>query len=511
MNAATIKHAFSKAEDYSIWSVPDLSVLNAGRREPVAMPSDLFGPAWQVLCDVGEGTCTPVDYPGIAFLVACASLIGGKRKVRPYATSPWCEPCILWAGVVGDPSSRKSPALDVVTAPLREIEKDQAEQHKEDRRVWEEASEHAKASRKYWQDAVAKAVKDGSPRPPMPVDAYDPAEPVRRRAMIMDATPEAVGSILEGNPQGTLHFRDELAGWLQSFDRYSPGGREFWLEAYGGRPFVIDRKGAKGPLTIPFNGVSVLGGIQPSKMAAALLSSPDDGLVARFLWAWPNKLSEVRRPRQSADLRALENAYRRLEALGWGTDAEGRQTAITLPLSPRAADIFERWEQDNAGVDEDAAALFKSFVGKMNGAVLRLALVAEYVRWAWHGGAEPSEVSEDALIAAAGFCDDYCKPMAERVYGDAALPPVERNAAVLARYIKRQGFRTINKRTLKRSPHKSSLPGLREAQAMDAAVDHLVDAGWLNPAPTREGTAPGRRSEDYTVNPAVHGGDNGVA
>lgn len=109
------------------------------------------------------------------------------------------------------------------------------------------------------------------------------ADAIRRRRQLMDATPEAVGAILAGNPQGTLHFRDELAGWLMSFDRYSPGGREFWLEAYGGRRFVIDRKGsAKGPITIPFNGVSVCGGIQPAKLADALLASPDDGLVARL-------------------------------------------------------------------------------------------------------------------------------------------------------------------------------------------------------------------------------------
>mgnify|MGYP001281818432 CR=1 FL=1 len=505
MTAATIKHAFDKAKTFNTWALPDMSVLSAGRRAPVPLPTDLVGPAWQVLVDIAEGTCTPVDYPALAFLTSCASLIGGKRKIRPYATSSWAEPCILWCGVVGDPSARKSPALDAVTGPLREIERDDAEQHKIAIHQWQEKSEFAKATKRSWQQAVEKAVKDGSPKPSMPMDAHDAEEPVRRRTMIMDATPEAVGAILEGNPQGTLHFRDELAGWLTSFDRYSPGGREFWLEAYGGRPFVIDRKGAKGPLTIPFNGVSVLGGIQPAKMAAALLTSPDDGLVARFLWAWPDKLGHVSRPRRAADMSALENAYRRLDSLGWGKDADGRDVAIVVPLSASAADIFERWEQDNATVDEDAASLFKSFVGKMNGAVLRLALVAEFVRWAWAGGAEPSEISADSLIAAAEFVDDYAKPMAERVYGDAALPVVERNAAVLARYIRREGFRTINKRTLKQSPHKSRLPGLRDAQAMDAAVEHLVDAAWLNPTPSRDGGTRGRQTLDYAVNPAVHG------
>lgn len=500
-----IQRAFEGAQNVNLWSVPDMSVLNAGRRSPVPMPSDLLGPAWPLLSAIAEGTCTPVDYPALGFLSACASLIGGKRKVRPYSTAAWAEPCILWVGVVGDPSSRKSPALEAITGPLREIESDHADMHRLAIREWQERDERAKASRKAWQEEVTKAVKDSAPTPAMPDDAAEPVEPVRRRTLIMDATPEALGPILQGNPQGTLHFRDELAGWLQSFDRYSPGGREFWLEAYGGRPFVIDRKSlVKGPISIPFNGVSVCGGIQPDKLASALLSSPDDGLVARFLWAWPDKLGTVGRPRIAADMGALANAYRRLDSLSWAVDPDGRQTAMTLPLSDAAADIFERWEQDNAGVDENASSLFKSFVGKMNGVVLRLALVSEFIRWAWGNGAEPVEVSADALIAAATWVDDYAKPMAERVYGDAALPAVERHAATLAKYIRRQGFREINKRTLKQSPHKSALPGLRDAAIMDAAVECLVDAGWLLPHHSRDG-GPGQPKLDYLVNPAVLG------
>jgi putative DNA primase/helicase len=504
MTAARLREAFDRAETHSIWSVPDMTVLNAGRRAPVPMPSELLGPAWQLLAAIAEGTCAPIDYPATAFLSSCASLIGGKRRVKPYATSAWSEPSILWVGVVGDPSSRKSPALDAITGALRDIERDNAENHKLAIRDWQEKDERAKASKKAWQESVAKAVKEGMRTPALPDDAVEPAEPVRRRTLIMDATPEAVGSILEGNPQGTLHFRDELAGWLTSFERYSPGGREFWLEAYGGRPFVIDRKGAaKGPLTIPFNGVSVCGGIQPAKLADTLLNAPDDGLVARFLWAWPDKLGVIRRPRAAADMVALENAYRRLESLSWGLDGDGRQTSITLPLSDRAADIFEQWEQDNNSVDEHASTLFKSFVGKMNGAVLRLALVGEFIRWAWSGGAEPATVSADALIAAAAWVDDYAKPMAERVYGDAALPVAERNAAILAKYIRKSSLRSINKRELRRSPHKSSLPSLRDNQAMDATIELLIDAGWLMASPTREGGGPGRERQDYTVNPAV--------
>lgn len=506
MTAAAMKEAFANAEPINLWAAPDRSILNGGRRDPAPMPSGLFGPAWPLMQAIAEGVCTPVDYPAAGFLAACASLVGGKRSVRPYSTARWAEPCILWIGVVGDPSARKSPALDAVTGPLRALESDHAELHKESLREWREKSEVAKAEKKGWQDSVAKALKDGVPVPAMPTGADEPEEPVRRRTLIMDATPEAVGSILAGNPQGTLHFRDELAGWLTSFDRYSPGGREFWLEAYGGRPFVIDRKGAAGPLTIPFNGVSVCGGIQPSKLATALLDAPDDGLVPRFLWAWPEKLGFVRRPKQAADIGALDAAYHRLEAVQWGRDADGRPCGAILPLADDAADLFERWQQDNAAADEDASALFKSFVGKMDGAVLRLALVSELIRWAWEGGQEPREVSRASIYAAAEFVDDYAKPHAERVYGDAALPLVERNAAVLARYIVKWGLRSINLRELKQSPHKSALPSLRQKAAMDDAVAHLVDANWLRPDLSREGGGPGQPRLDYLVNPAVLGG-----
>ncbi len=487
------------------WPAPDLSILQSSRRTAVPMPTALFGPALAVLSAIGEGTATALDYPAAAYLATCASLIGGKRKVRPYVTSHWVEPPILWIGIVGDPSSRKSPALDAVIDPLRILERDGAEHHRCDLDSYREEVSKAKAVRTAWENSLAKAVKDGCESlPKMPKAANEPDEPARRRTLVMDATPEAVGAILAGNPQGTLHFRDELAGWLQSFERYSPGGREFWLEAYGGRSFVIDRKGSKGPLTVPFNGVSVLGGIQPAKMTDCLLTSPDDGLVARFLWIWPDKLAFAR-PSHCPDVDQLEAAYRRLESLAWGSNGNGDPVAVTLPLSSAAADLFEAWQKDNSDGDDDASGLMKSFVGKMDGALLRIALTAELAAWAWRGGDEPREVSLATIEAAAEWIDSYAKPMAERVYGDAALPSADRNAALLARYLIKSGLRTFNKRALKRSPHKSALPSLRDAKAMDAALDVLVDADLIRMAGTRDGESQGRATGDYSVNPAAWG------
>src|SRR5437868_3126456 len=74
-------------EQFNPWPAPDLEILSAGRRNAPAMPSDLFGGAWPLVCDLAEGAGAPRDYVAITFLTAAASLIGGKRKAKPFATT----------------------------------------------------------------------------------------------------------------------------------------------------------------------------------------------------------------------------------------------------------------------------------------------------------------------------------------------------------------------------------------------------------------------------------------
>jgi len=52
----------------------------------------------------------------------------------------------------------------------------------------------------------------------------------------MGTSTEALQRLLADNPRGLLHVRDELAGWLGSFDRYGGNGadRSFYLECWNG-------------------------------------------------------------------------------------------------------------------------------------------------------------------------------------------------------------------------------------------------------------------------------------
>ena len=483
----------------SAWGVPDMSVLRAGRSIAVPFPVDTLGPLAPLIQDLASGAGAPVDYVAGSVLAVTASLIGGKRWVSPW--DGWKEPCILWWTMVGDPSSNKSPAIDAATDPLRPIEADYAEQHKTVLMGHMTLAERAKAERSEWQGLVKAAAKSGEATPEMPDAAVDPDFPQRRRFLVQDATPEAMVEILSGNTHGTMHLRDEIAGWLDSFERYSPGGRSFWLEAYGGRPYVADRKSQAGkPLVVPYNGVSVLGGIQPEKMRDSLLGLADDGLVARFLWVWPETVA-YRRPSRVAQPGALETIYRRLGSLAVFGDEP-----MVLKLETAAADVFEAWIADNDAQVRNASGLYAGWLGKARGFALRLSLVIEMLMWAANGRDEPERISVGSLTAALGILEDYLKPHSRRALADASLPKVEQQAAALARHIHANNLTRINLREIKRNPSTSSL---KAAEDVEAAAEALVEAEWLRPAPSRAGGSVGRAKKDYDVNPAALEADRG--
>ena len=113
-----------------------------------------------------------------------------------------------------------------------------------------------------WQKKVRKAVKDGRSPPSRPAAVSD--EPHVPRLFVNDATVERLGVILAGQPRGGLLIRDELAGWLTGMNRYNGGGsdRPFWIEAYGGRGFTVERV-TRAPVRIDHLSIGIVGVLQP--------------------------------------------------------------------------------------------------------------------------------------------------------------------------------------------------------------------------------------------------------
>jgi hypothetical protein len=123
----------------------------------------------------------------------------------------------------------------------------------------------------------------------------------------------------------------------------------------------------------------------------------------------------------------------------------------------------------------------------------------------------PLFVSLATIERAITFVDDYLSPMAERVFGDAALPDDERGAANIAKLIvaRRLGDPDGNGRVLinSREVQRLKLPKLRNADAVKAAFSVLTENGWIRSAPSREGKGAGRRRDDHEINPYVFKGN----
>jgi hypothetical protein len=478
----------------------DIGVTASNRAPPPVCPLTVIPDPWSGwLADEAKQAGAPVDYTVMSLLTVAAAAVGNARRVSPWAG--WVEPSILWAMIVGDPSAGKTPGLRPPLALVQPLDAERAEAFGEAMACWRERDMVAKVAHEVWERTARALMNKGLKPPPVPPEALRPIKPVCPALILNDSTPEMLALLARAMPKGLLFFRDELAGWFNDFGRYGGDGeRQLWLEAYNGASRRIDRVKHDEPLTIPRFSVGVLGGIQPERFTEAIVGEADDGLAARFLYAFPDPVPP-KRPTPRLPALWPERAIRRLSELemrGNGNAAE----PIVLDLSPDAADALQDWRERHADETRAVQGLAKGAWGKMPGQALRLALTLTLLGWsAVEGLPEPSIVDAATLQNALTLIDAYFKPMALRAFGDAAMPADLTATAMLARWIVANRPKSFNARKVR---HGTACPAfLRDASKMESACRGLVDAGWLVHEGKRDDGKPGRQSLDFRVNPAV--------
>jgi hypothetical protein len=324
------------------WPEPDMGVLRLHRRPPPALRLDVFDPVWEGwIATAAEAAACPTDYVAAPLLAIASALIGHARWAQ--GTPGWAEPPHLWIGAVGDSGNGKSPGADCLLRDvLPVIERRMAADFPEWLRQWRAASEFDGAAKKRWAEEVRDAQRRGTPPPLPPADTAGP-EPQAPRLRQDDVTIERV-AVLEASaaPKGLLIVRDELAGWFDGMTTYNPAGRAFWIEAYGGRPFRVERVKHPEPILVPRHAVAVYGTTQPERLAL-LMGDADDGLLARLLWTWPEPIP-FRLGRQAP---GAEWAIRSLDRLREVDLSPGDPPApIVVPLTNDAQQMIETFGQE---------------------------------------------------------------------------------------------------------------------------------------------------------------------
>jgi len=473
-----------------------MGVLRLHRRPPPHLPLDVFGPWKDWIEDAAEAAACPADYVVAPLLSSASVLIGNARWAQ--AVPGWEEPPHLWTASVGNSGDGKSPGADVLLRNvLPAVEQRMTADFPDRLQDWRAQAAFAKAAEDRWKEEVRTAEKKGAP-PPLP-PASAPVEPQSPRLRQNDVTIEKVAALLAtAAPKGLLIVRDELAGWILGMTSYNDAGRAFWIEAYGGRPYRVERQKHPAPIIVPRLAAGVFGGIQPDRLGELMIADGDDGLLARFLWAWPEP--------------ALFKLGRRVPRTDWAIDCFDRLRWLDLqhddpprpflvPLAVPGIPLIEKFGRDAQTRQKEAGGLMCSAFGKARGHALRVSLVLEMLRWCAEDGAAapPTEISDGAFADAAVLVGDYFIPMAERVYGDAAVDRKTRNAATLARWILRERATEVYVRDVQR--HRK-LPGLTSAELIHDAAAVLVDSDWLRSPPSSSGFGPRSRLA-YPVNPRI--------
>ena len=502
------KYTVKDATATTGWPELDAALLAENTLSPPTLPlADVFPePVRAWIEAAAESKGAPPDYVALAMLSCAGGVIGNARWASPWGG--WREVPVINAACVGLPSSGKSPALDALTGPLMEIEKADNADWGERRRAYERDNLEADERRGKWERDAKQAAGLGNPLPDMPEAAEAPRQPERRRIVSTNPTVEKAARLSAANPRGLILIGDELAGWIASMDRYSGGkgggDRAFWLQAYGGRPWMPDRvKDGADEVAVPHLTWGIVGGIQPDRLNTLLFAGDDDGLAARFLFTWPASRRPTR-PRAGLQLGGMTEIIQRLRSLPW-TPPE----PVVVPFSGEAQDVLQEWRLAAAGMEQDASGLFLSWLGKLPGLAVRLALIFAYLDWAATGaGDPPAEIGTRNILRAVTFLENYAVPMARRCFGEAALPEAERDARKLLRWLRRcNPFpATLNARELRRM---KDGPGIPNSERITAALGELSELGVVRREPSRDGGA-GRMRADWAVHPGLSGGADGI-
>jgi hypothetical protein len=484
------QQARGRKAETDTWEEPDWALLDDRRGElpdfPVeALPASLRG--W--LLRAVRGAAVTPGHVAVPLLGIASSLIGTARRVR--ACRSWSEPLTMWVAVVGFSGTGKTPGMDVTRRVLSLIERGRKQKIAELQREHETRAQKAKAEKKKWEQAVAEAVENNLPAPPKPAGASEPGPFVAPRLCLSDSTIERLAVLLEARPQGLAFVADELARLFLNMKRYSNGqDNEFWLEAWNGKNFVVERQG-RPPVVLDYLLVGITGGFQPDKLARAF-EGDDDGMYARFFFAWPEEPPHQPLSNEVIEIEPeIQNALTRIVDL---PAAEGGVFAPkTLDLSAEAVSTFESFRAFLAQARAELDGREREWAAKGGTHVLRLSGTLAYLDWAILGGAEPQAIGQQYVEAAVWLWRDYFWPHSRAALRQIGLTEKHANARRALCWIRKTRKAEVSVLEIRREALGRGL----DAEQTRNLLDGLVRAGWLKLVTTK---TDGRSIHRWQVN-----------
>jgi len=467
---------------------------------PMASLPDAFRP-W--VSDVAERMHCPPDFVAVPMLVAAASLVARHVGIRPQRQTDWLERCNLWALIVGRPGYMKSPAMAQALAPMDRLEARAAEAFNAQATAHEaEAITTKLRAEANMKEARALLKKNrGADVADLLGSSEQGDMPTRERYVVNDLTYEKLGEILAQNPHGVLSVRDEMRGLFLSLAREECApARAFYLQAWSGGSYTFDRIG-RGTVTVEDARLSIIGGIQPGPLSElvqqARRGAADDGMIERFLIAWPDSPGEWREVDRWPDSDAKRLAwgtFERLdtitaEALGAKHEHDAQGTVQGLPFvrfDDDAREAFGEWRREfEQSIRTAEAEGLEGALSKFRHHVPALALALHVI----DGGTGP--VALQSTLRALALAE-YFESHAKRLHSSGRRLVVRAARTILDK----ARTRALPDYFTARDVYRNQWAGLSDRSAVADALDMLAAHGWLTEADLSTG---GRPSTTYCL------------
>lgn len=468
---------------------------------PLEALPDAFRP-W--VADVADRMQCPPDFVAVPMLVAASMLVARRVAIHAQARTDWRERANLWALLVGRPGTMKSPAMQQALAPVERMEARAAQ-------GYSAAMESFKVdllAHKLRCDAgekTAKAIlaKNRNSDVTEHLVGEEPAPPPWPRYLVNDLTYQKLGALLAENPDGVLSVRDEMRGLFLDLAREEQASaRAFYLQAWSGGRYTFDRIG-RGTVTVEDARLSLIGCIQPGPLADLLAQArrgaADDGMLDRFLIAWPDSHGEWREVDRWPDTPAKGKAWSvfdrldTFDALASGAqqvdpDSDARALPV-LRFADEAREVFSEWrfdfEKTIKAADNES---LEGALSKFRHHVPALALVLHIV----DGGTGP--VKRPATMRALTLAD-YFESHARRLHGSARRQVVRAASALLAKA--KAG--ALTDPFTAREVYRNDWARLTERDTVQSALEMLTARGWLSESNMSSGQAGGRPTTVYSL------------
>jgi putative DNA primase/helicase len=275
------------------------------------------------------------------------------------------------------------------------------------------------------------------------------------------------------------------------------GSRAFYLTSYNGsEPYTFDRI-IRGTVTISRVCLSLLGGIQPSRLQEYITGAinggaGDDGLLQRFgLAVYPDMKPNFEYIDRQPNLQAIEDAYEVFNRLALLEPNE----EVPWRFDDESQSIFVDWLTDleqTVRSDEMHPAM-ESHLLKYEKLIPSLALIFTLI-----DNPNPDQkIAKTELVRALAW-DEYLRTHAERIYHSANTSSVTGSKRILSEI----GKGKVHDGFTAREIAIRNWSGLDNVESVNLSLEVLVDHGYLKTLTTKSPLG-GRESTKYIINPMI--------